>query len=139
MSGGSLDYFYSRLEEHIGDFKDVELDDLVKDLVKLFHDREWYLSCDICEGAWRQARDEFKKKWFMGQREQRLEKYLNTMMDEIREQLGVNYRCCENCAHWESEGDDEYGKCEYVHGCSFHRKERCGKWEVKDEHDIKSN
>jgi len=35
MSGGSLNYFYSQLEDHVGDFDDRELDDLVKDLAKL--------------------------------------------------------------------------------------------------------
>ena len=64
MSGGSLNYFYSSLEEHIGDFGDKELDDLIKDLVELFHDREWYLSSDTGEGSWRETRDKFKAKWF---------------------------------------------------------------------------
>lgn len=36
MSGGSLSYFYLQLQEHIGDFGDEELDDLVKDLADLF-------------------------------------------------------------------------------------------------------
>ena len=31
MSGGSLDYFYNTLQEHVGDFRDKELDHLVKD------------------------------------------------------------------------------------------------------------
>lgn len=64
MSGGSLDYFYCQLQEHVGDFKDKELDDLVNDLAELFHDREWYLSGDTGEGNWNEARDNFKKKWF---------------------------------------------------------------------------
>ena len=64
MSGGSLDYFYCRLEDHIGDFNDKELDELVKDLAQLFHDIEWYLSGDYGEGTWNEARDNFKKKWF---------------------------------------------------------------------------
>ena len=64
MSGGSLDYFYCQLQDHIGDFGDKELDELVKDLAELFHDREWYLSADYGIGDWNQARDNFKKKWF---------------------------------------------------------------------------
>ena len=36
MSGGSLNYFCYQLEEHIGDFGDKELDELVKDLAELF-------------------------------------------------------------------------------------------------------
>ena len=46
MSGGSLNYFYSELEGHAGDFRDKELDDLVRDLAHLFHEREWFLSSD---------------------------------------------------------------------------------------------
>ena len=37
MSGGSLDYFSCQLEDHVGDFGDKELDELVKDLAALFH------------------------------------------------------------------------------------------------------
>lgn len=50
MSGGSLDYFYCQLREHVGDFGDRELDELVDDLADLFHDREWYLSADDDKG-----------------------------------------------------------------------------------------
>lgn len=66
MSGGSLYYFYCDLEDHAGDFDDPELDDLVTDLAKLFHDREWYLSGDTSIKRWIESRDEFKKKWFVG-------------------------------------------------------------------------
>ena len=89
MSGGSLDYFYNRLEEHIGDFNDKELDDLVKDLAKLFHDREWYLSSDIGEGQWNEARDKFKQKWFSeGAREERIEQYLEEVKQELLNSFG---------------------------------------------------
>ena len=40
MSGGSLNYFYIELEEHAGDLGDKELNNLVMDLARLFHDRE---------------------------------------------------------------------------------------------------
>ena len=81
MSGGSLNYFYSDVNEHVGDFEDRELDDLVKDLSQLFHDREWFLSGDTCEGNWNDARDAFKKKWFtpQGRQESRLDYQINTV------------------------------------------------------------
>ena len=41
MSGGSLNYFYSELESHDRDFGDLELNELVKDLAQLFHDRDF--------------------------------------------------------------------------------------------------
>ena len=89
MSGGSLDYFYCSLEEHVGDFNDRELDDLVKDLAQLFHDREWYLSGDYGEGNWNASRDTFKIKWFgEGARAERIDNYLRISIgteDEMKE------------------------------------------------------
>lgn len=90
MSGGSLDYFCYTLQEHIGDFGDKELDDLVKDLADLFHDREWYLSCDTGKADWEKSRDNFKKKWFTKHgREERIEKYLAEVADEVRASFGM--------------------------------------------------
>ena len=40
MSGGSLDYFYNRLEEHIGDFNDKELDQTFDDAFKAMSQAE---------------------------------------------------------------------------------------------------
>lgn len=127
MSGGSLDYFYSQLEEHAGDFDDKELDDLVKDFAKLFHDREWYLSGDMCEGTWRNARDAFKAKWFTedGRRE-RIEKYLKQVNEEIRETFGISRKRCRNCKHWSKESEEsEYGRCEFEKYCLMHSDEDC--------------
>ena len=90
MSGESLDYFYCELERHVGDFNDRELDDLVKDLAQLFHDREWYLSGDYGESGWNKARDKFKRKWFgEGVRAERIENYLNDIRKELLQSFGV--------------------------------------------------
>jgi len=134
MSGGSLEYFYSVLESHVGDFGDMELDDLVKDLSKLFHDREWYLSSDTCEGAWREARDAFKKKWFAdGARKDRVEKYLADVRDEVMDSLGLSEKYCAGCKHWTQEQDAPYGWCEFKSGCLMHRSERCERFERRAE------
>ena len=98
MSGGSLNYFYNQLEDHIGDFGDKELDELVKDLAELFHDREWYLSADYGEGDWIEARDEFKEKWFTQHgRQERIEQYLSDLANEVRESFGMVKGRCKNC------------------------------------------
>ena len=132
MSGGSLDYFYCQLQEHIGDFKDKELDDLVKDLAELFHDREWYLSCDIGEGEWNEARDKFKAKWFTdGSRQERVEQYLDEIKQEILQSFGTNHKYCKNCKHWTHESDT-YGKCDFAEGYHNHRCDTCKKWEEKE-------
>ncbi len=90
MSGGSLNYFCYTLEEHIGDFGDKELDDLVKDLANLFHAREWFLSEDTKEESWDEARDTFKKKWFSDiGRTARIEKYLDDIREEVLKSFGV--------------------------------------------------
>lgn len=90
MSGGSLNYFFCQLNEHIGDFDDKELDNLVSDLADLFKAREWYLSADTGKDDWTEARDAFKNKWFTKHgREQRIEKYLKDFEDEIRDAFGM--------------------------------------------------
>jgi len=129
MSGGSLDYFYYRLEEHAEDFGDKELNDLVKDLAELFHDREWYLSGDTAEGDWIESRDKFKAKWFTEHgRQERIEKYLAEIGKEVRAMFGMDTDKCQSCKHWEKRSD-HYGKCDFMTGCLSHRSGSCEKYE----------
>ena len=133
MSGGSLDYFYCQLNDHVGDFKDKELDDLVSDLADLFHDREWYLSSDIGEGEWNEARNKFKQKWFgEGARAERIEKYLDEVKAELLQSLGNKHKYCKDCVNWVHESDN-YGRCKFAKGHSNHRCDTCEKWEKKDD------
>lgn len=132
MSGGSLDYFYCMLQDHVGDFGDKELDELVKDLAELFHDREWYLSSDTGVGDWNDARDNFKKKWFTEHgRQERIEKYLAEFTDEIRQAFGISERYCKNCVHWKrsEKHDGLYGDCKFHPHCMMHRSESCERFE----------
>lgn len=134
MSGGSLNYFYAELENHVGDFEDRELDELVKDMAKLFHDREWYLSSDTCEGDWNEARDAFKQKWFSeGVRAERIEKYLSDIKDDLLKSFGIYNKYCQNCKHWtkSDEEDFPYGKCDFEKSCLMHRSETCDKYQEK--------
>ena len=132
MSGGSLNYFYALLQDHIGDFNDMELDDLVKDLAELFHDREWYLSGDTGEGSWSEARDEFKQKWFTDNgRNERIGEYLEECFDKIKKSLGVSIKYCKNCKHWTPKYET-YGKCEYENHCVMHRSDSCGTFEERE-------
>lgn len=132
MSGGSLNYFCSHLQEHAGDFEDAELDELVKDLADLFHDREWYLSGDTGEGDWNEARDAFKAKWFTEHgRQERIEAYLAELSEEVRKSFGISERYCKTCKHWMMEAgyDQRYGRCDFEACCLNHRSESCEKWE----------
>ena len=131
MSGGSLNYFYTDLQEHVGDFEDKELDELVKDLAELFHDREWYLSADTCKGDWVEARDAFKEKWFTAHgRQERIEQYLSEIADEVMAMFGMTNEKCSTCKHWQKKEDsDWYGRCDYEKRCLMHRSESCRRWE----------
>lgn len=127
MSGGSLNYFSFSLEEHVGDFGDKELDELVKDMANLFYSRELYLSGDTCEGEWREARDAFKAKWFTEHgRQERIEQYLDEIHREVRESFCMAENLCKNCAHWTpSEDVAKYGRCDFEKRCLTHRSGSC--------------
>ena len=131
MSGGSLSYFCYTLEEHVGDFADKELDGLVKDLAQLFHEREWYLSADTCEGNWKEARDAFKEKWFTEHgRQERIEQYLAEIAREVRDAFGMDTHRCQTCRRWHlDQKSDVYGRCDFKKSCRMHRSESCEKWE----------
>ena len=131
MSGGRLDYFYSQVEEHVGDMGDKELNNLVDDLAKLFHAREWYLSGDTGEGEWRKERDAFKKRWFTPHgRQERIEEYLKEFSREIREELGISREYCSTCSHFTLEPKKgRYGYCDFEPHCMMHTHDSCDKWE----------
>ena len=134
MSGGSLNYFFTELESHALDLGDHELNNLVRDLADLFHDREWYLSGDTCEGTWREARDAFKAKWFTEHgRQERIEKYLAEFAEQVRETFGMSKKRCSSCKYWTGpqKPDSKYGKCEYEKHCSMHRSENCERFEER--------
>jgi len=69
MSGGSLEYFYCKLEEvaeMIYDEKSKEekvVSNLCKDLAILLHDLEWYTSGNYVYEDFKNAFDMFESKW----------------------------------------------------------------------------
>lgn len=65
MSGGSYSYVYCKVEEEcVNRMFDSQLNEMMKDLVKVLHDLEWWQSSDTGEDTYRMAVTEFKKKWF---------------------------------------------------------------------------
>lgn len=65
MSGGSYNYMYCRIEdEYVGRMFDSQLDNMMKDLVDVLHDLEWWRSADSDEKRYRESVNKFKKKWF---------------------------------------------------------------------------
>ena len=127
MSGGSMDYFYSRLDEYTNVLGDNELNDLVKDLVKVFHDKEWADSADISHGEYNKTVAEFKSKWFGRTEKSRIDSVVDAKVKEIYQALCVG-AYCKDCKHYKKR-DDRYGQCKdnrwLTHGWEF----GCEDWE----------
>lgn len=86
MSGGSYNYTYSRVdEEYVGKMYDKELDDLMKDLIPVLHDLEWWQSADYREEHYRETVKKFKDKWFKQNRTERLKHYIDNELEKIKE------------------------------------------------------
>ena len=123
MSGGSMNYFYSTLEEYSNVLGDRELNDLVKDLVKVFHDKEWWDSADIGEGSYNLTVKNFKEKWFtvVGQN-RRYAEYIDTAIRDLKRELRLDTTYCKDCKHYmmESRYDGKYGRCKHYTTCMVH-------------------
>ena len=88
MSGGSYEYICYRLEEECkGRMYDAEMNDMIKDLVEVLHDLEWWQSGDSGESVYRERLAEFKQKWFHGNRKERLKGYIDEQIGIVREEL----------------------------------------------------
>lgn len=88
MSGGSYNYICYTLEEACkGAMYDAEMNDLIKDLVEVLHDLEWWQSCDTSEERYRETLAKFKKKWFHGSRKERLKGYIDEQIGIVRNEL----------------------------------------------------
>lgn len=87
MSGGSYNYMYSRIEyEYVGRMYDSQLNEMMKDLVDLLHDLEWWKSCDCGEDTYRKSVTEFKRKWF-GQSDIDVQKQIESEFEKAKNQL----------------------------------------------------
>ena len=118
-----MDYFYSSLAQYENALGDRELNDLVHDLVKVFHDKEWYDSADIGEGSYNLTVKEFKDKWFTeAGRNMRYLEYIDTAIRDLRRELQLGAEYCRDCKKWAMEAgyDGKYGRCPKYDTCLVH-------------------
>ena len=88
MSGGHCDYVFCKIDEYlVGNMEDEELDDLMRDVSRLAHDLEWYLSCDTSRESYMKSVQKFKEKWFRGNRNDRLKGYIDADLERTRHRL----------------------------------------------------
>ena len=135
MSGGSMNYFYSTLEQYEDALEDRELNELIHDLVKVFHDKEWYDSADIGEGSYNLTVKSFKDKWFteVGQN-RRYSEYIDTAVRDLKRDLRLDVKYCKDCRHFMIEAgyDGKYGRCKHHTTCMTHGYETpCEEFEAK--------
>lgn len=87
MSGGSYSYIYNRVEEEcVNRMYDSQLNEMMKDLVKVLHDLEWWQSCDSDEKRYRESVTKFKKKWFK-QRKIDVQKQIESEFERTKNEL----------------------------------------------------
>lgn len=87
MSGGSYNYGYSTVEyTYVGEMKDTELNEMMKDLVEVLHDLEWWISGDIGEEQYRETVTKFKSKWFK-RRKCDIEELVNEEFEKKKQEL----------------------------------------------------
>lgn len=87
MSGGYLDYICYKLNDITDRIDDREIKDLIKDLAELLHDYKWWQSGDYGSETYYETLDEFKAKWFKGDRQERLKGYIDEQIGIVRSKL----------------------------------------------------
>ena len=92
MSGGHYNYMYSRIEcTYVGEMFDSQLNEMMKDLVKVLHDLEWWQSSDTGEDTYRRAVTEFKKKWFK-QTKIDVQKQIESEFEKTKDELMKEFK-----------------------------------------------
>lgn len=87
MSGGSYNYEFGRIEdEYVGKMFDSQLNSMMKDLVDVLHDLEWWQSCDSSEERYRDTVRKFKKKWFK-QTKIDVQKQIESKLEQTKDEL----------------------------------------------------
>ncbi len=85
MSGGYMNYICFQIEEEAVHLQDSEMEALARDLATVYHDAEWWHSGDIEEDSYRDTVRKFKKKWFKGNRTERLKGYIDEEFNSCKE------------------------------------------------------
>jgi hypothetical protein len=87
MSGGSYNYMYCRInDEYVDRMFDSQLNSMMKDLVDVLHDLEWWQSCDSSEERYRDTVRKFKKKWFK-QTKIDVQKQIESKLKQTKDEL----------------------------------------------------
>ena len=96
MSGGYFNYINDSAKNEIFNwydypnenvFEDREITELIWDVFELIHDFDWYKSGDTCKETYLQAKADFKKKWFGGNRGVRVRRIVDEALQKTKTEL----------------------------------------------------
>lgn len=88
MSGGAYDYKFEELKHtYVGKMHDIELDALMKDLIPLLKELEWWQSGDTSQEDYRSAVKKFKDKWLSTEPKDRVNRLIDETLSEASEKL----------------------------------------------------
>ena len=80
---------------------DLELNEMLKDLVKVLHDVEWWQSGDISEESYRETVTKFKKKWFKRDKTQ-VKNVIDSVFEKEKQELYETFKYLEEeWVYWE--------------------------------------
>ena len=88
MSGGAYDYKFEELKNtYVGRMHDIELDALMKDLIPLLKELEWWQSGDTSQEDYRSAVKKFKDKWLSADNKERVTRLIDETLADAEDKL----------------------------------------------------
>lgn len=88
MSGGAYDYKFEELKDtYVGRMHDIELDALMKDLIPLLKELEWWQSGDTNQNDYRSVVKKFKDKWLSIEPKDRINRLIDETLSEASAKL----------------------------------------------------
>lgn len=87
MSGGSMNYLFTSVNDAADEVADEEFSDLLKDVADVLHALEWWESGDWTYEQYKEALATFKAKWFHGSREARLKGCIDDALERTKAEL----------------------------------------------------
>jgi hypothetical protein len=88
MSGGSFNYIYGYMKDELcGYMEDDIMNEIIKDIVEIVHDLEWWKSSDIAEEDYRKTVKKFKEKWLRpsSEREEAMKQIIKKSLEKMEE------------------------------------------------------
>ena len=88
MGGGSHNYIYCNMSMELeGQMEDDVINEMMKDIIMLTHNLEWWKSSDYSEEDYRETVRKFKEKWLKpsSEREETMKQIIKKSLEKLEE------------------------------------------------------